>query len=1358
MLGRDHTAGFKSTPHFRSGKKKPMRIKSSLRSKKPPKARESEQEVSRLNRLYAVLSQVNRAIVRESDRNELLATICRVLVEFGRFHLVTFGEHDEAAQRVRFVVRAGADIGYLDEVSVFTDDRPEGRDPVGTSIREDRSDVSNDIFSDARMAPFQPAARRYGLHASASFPIHLRGEVWGALSVYDSEPGVFRDKEVELLEEVAGDVAFALEGVEKDAERRLAQAALTESEARFSSAFQYAAVGMALVAPDGRWLKVNGAVCSVLGYTEEELLARTFQEITHPDDLHADLELVRQMLTGEIKTYQMEKRYWHKSGREVWALLSVSLVRDSKDQPLYFISQIQDITHRRQSEETLRSSEERYRKLADNFPAGTVATYDLDLRLTFVAGSDLNRFGLTAEILLGKHFTEFAPTDAWAIAEPCLKEACQGKTVVYEAPHYDGHVYRVTAAPLYAADGSVGEILVVSQNITEQKRAEEDLRMRDRAINATTEGICITTSAAAGAELIYVNQGFERLTGYRAEAVLGRNMPFLQGVGTSAEAIDRLWAAFEAEQACTLELLNYRKDCTPFWNRLSITPVRSDTGAVTHFVAILNDVTQEKESELALRESEARRKEAQALGRMGDWEFDVQAGQVNWSDEVFKLYERDLAQGQPTYEEVLAYYFPDTLARLHERVQNSIDTGEGYELELHVCLPSGREAFHYSAGRALKDNQGKVVKVFGVVQDITERKRAEKALYRSEERLKDAQAVGRIGDWEFDVQTGQIAWSDELFRLFSRDTATGPPTIEEMWTYYFPEDALQLQQYARRAIETGEGYQLDLHVRLPDGREAYHYSIGHASKDSKGRVVKLHGIAQDISERKRAEEALRVSERDQRQLARQLDIERARLIQAQAVANVGSWEAELPSLNVIWSEQTHRIFETDPSRFHPTRSKFREFIHPEDRARVDAAFAASLAKRSPCAVEYRIIMPDGRVKIIEERWQTSHDEQGQPVRAAGTCLDITDRVRSEDESRAAHQRLVYHVENSPLAVVEWDPGFRVRRWSRHAEELFGWRAEEVMGLSPADWPFVHPDDWPTVRKTMAGPLQAMEPRNFGTNRNYTKDGRLVHCEWYNSALLGRDGSLVSILSLVHDVTQRKQAEEAALQSQQQLRALSARVEMLREEERTRISREIHDELGQMLTGIKMDLRWIEHRLDNFGDDQRLNPILDKLVATAELTDEITKTVQRMAADLRPGILDKLGLVTALQDEAARFEKRSGIPCRILGPSDLPPMQDKASTAFFRIFQEALTNVIRHAKATAVEAELQVQGGGCRLEIRDNGKGITGVDLAKPTSLGLLGMQERARLLGGDVSFAPQSTGGTIVTVQIPNGPDPSESV
>jgi PAS domain S-box-containing protein len=242
-----------------------------------------------------------------------------------------------------------------------------------------------------------------------------------------------------------------------------------------------------------------------------------------------------------------------------------------------------------------------------------------------------------------------------------------------------------------------------------------------------------------------------------------------------------------------------------------------------------------------------------------------------------------------------------------------------------------------------------------------------------------------------------------------------------------------------------------------------------------------------------------------------------------------------------------------------------------------------------------------------------------------------------------------------------------------------------------------------------------------------------------------------LLLLLRDITRRRNAEAELRHSREQLRALAAHLQTVREEERTRVAREIHDDLGQMLTALKMELRGIERDLEQLNDP-RMNPIVDRAVAASDLTDSLARSVQRIAAELRPGILDRLGLPAALAHGAEEFQQRTGITCRLKCPGEEPALSDETATAVFRIFQEAMTNIARHAHASAVEIELGIQADSLCLEIRDNGKGIRAGDLLGPASLGVLGMRERARQLGGDVVFARGATGGTVVALQIPQQP------
>jgi two-component system, NarL family, sensor histidine kinase UhpB len=218
-----------------------------------------------------------------------------------------------------------------------------------------------------------------------------------------------------------------------------------------------------------------------------------------------------------------------------------------------------------------------------------------------------------------------------------------------------------------------------------------------------------------------------------------------------------------------------------------------------------------------------------------------------------------------------------------------------------------------------------------------------------------------------------------------------------------------------------------------------------------------------------------------------------------------------------------------------------------------------------------------------------------------------------------------------------------------------------------------------------------------------------------------------------------------------LQALALRLEHAREEERARVARELHDELGQVLTSLKLEFMWLVDQLRNSEPKPGIT-LVNRLQALIGLVEISIQSVRQISSDLRPAVLDHLGLKDAIQWAATKFEARTGIRCRVAWSVKSEPADRTRQLALFRILQEALTNVVRHAHAGAVRITIRERGRMLTLTIRDNGRGITAAELASVDSIGLLGMIERARLLGGRVEIAGLPGRGTTVTVTVPSGP------
>ena len=317
---------------------------------------------------------------------------------------------------------------------------------------------------------------------------------------------------------------------------------------------------------------------------------------------------------------------------------------------------------------------------------------------------------------------------------------------------------------------------------------------------------------------------------------------------------------------------------------------------------------------------------------------------------------------------------------------------------------------------------------------------------------------------------------------------------------------------------------------------------------------------------------------------------------------------------------------------------------------------------------------------------------------------------------------------------------RITKVNAAVAAQFSAREGQLIGLTPAEL-LAH--DLPGARARWREFLDAGHLHRETEER--TLDGRPMIIEGDYICLYDREGRIVGHFGIQRDVTQRRQEEKEILQSRQELRDLTARLQLVREEERTYIAREVHDELGQALTGVKIDLAWLRSRMTDATLVERVQSVIVRI-------DGAMDTVRRIATDLRPSVLDDLGLVAAVEWQAQEFERSTGVPVQLEVQAEHVELEDICATTAFRILQETLTNVARHANATRVTIALRVSVDTLTLEVRDNGGGISKSDLLSSTSLGLIGSRERAIACGGKLVIRGIRGHGTIALLRIPVRP------
>jgi PAS domain S-box-containing protein len=556
------------------------------------------------------------------------------------------------------------------------------------------------------------------------------------------------------------------------------------------------------------------------------------------------------------------------------------------------------------------------------------------------------------------------------------------------------------------------EILEVAADLA--ALAFDTLRTRRRhavlikALSEAGTGIVVARRVAASDYRIsYVNQGFEPLTGYRADEVMGLNCRFLHGEDRDQPERLTIRAALAAGEPCQVTLRNYLKDGTGFWSALNLTPLIDSKGEVTHYVGIQQDLTAVPDTMERLARSEASLREAQAIAHLGSWDFDFASGCLEWSEETFRLLGYAPGAVTPSLDAFYAVAHPHDEAGIRAEVEAAFLRPDGrLSIEHRVLCADGTQRVLRQQGRAFRADDGTPLRLAGTTLDITAQRAVEDALRAQEERYR--LVVENIEDLVVRTDArGRLQYiSPSYCKLFGRGEA-------ELIGHHFmppvhPEDRESTAQAILALRKSPYTCLIEQRAETVRGWRWLQW-VNRAVLDEAGRVDSIVGIGRDITERKAAESALAE--------------ERRRLADIIAGTKVGTWEWDLVTnavrLNARWAEMMgRRLEDLEPT----TIETWRLFCHPEDRIRAEAEIARHIGgETEQFRLEVRMLHGDGRWIWVQDQGRISaRDARGRPLRMAGTREDITDRKRAELElsQREALERELLELASDFVAVYD----------------------------------------------------------------------------------------------------------------------------------------------------------------------------------------------------------------------------------------------------------------------------------------------------------------------------------------------------
>jgi PAS domain S-box-containing protein len=806
-------------------------------------------------------------------------------------------------------------------------------------------------------------------------------------------------------------------------------------------------------------------------------------------------------------------------------------------------------------------------------------------------------------------------------------------------------------------------------------------------------------------KFVATNRAYQEMVGYSEEEL--QSMTYIdltleEDRPASAAVASDSWAGRLPQ--FQLEKRYRRKDGRIIWVRVTVSKSSGSGDTPEIGIAIVEDITERRRAEARLLEYE---KVVEGLHEMMvvlDREYRYVV-----ANQAFLNYHG------LTREQVVGHFVPEFVGqeRFDQVTKNTVDEcfrGRVVRCEMELTFPNVGRRDLVGSYYPIKGPEG-VDRIAVVLEDVTERKRAEEARTASEVRWRALFDNSAVGISVTDLQGRFIAANRAYQEMVGyseeelRSVTYADLTHEEDRP---ASAAFAASTWAVRAPQ----FQLEKRNLRKDGQPIW-VRVTSSTSDPATTPQMCIAIVEDITERKRAEARLLEYEKvveSSQDMITVVDRDYRYLIANQAYLNYrGLKPAQV--IGHFVSELTGK-----------------EMFDQTIKGKLDECFRGAVVKYEATLRYSGLGWRDLFITYFPIEGPEGID------RIAAVLVDITEHKRAE--ARLLEYQKVVESSQEMIAVVDRD--YRYLIANQTFLDYHGVAREQVVGHFV--WEIVGQETFETFTKIRLDECFQGRAVKMESDFTFSKLGRRDLLKSY-FPIEGPEGVNRAAVVL-QDITERKRAERELQRSLLELHALNAQLQSVREEERTRLAREIHDELGQALTAIKIDLAALKSAPGRAQRPQSIDGIMSRV-------DETIQSVRRISTELRPGILDHLGLTAAVEWAAEEFQERTGIQCRVGLPGTNPAIDSERATALFRILQETLTNIARHAGATRASIDLSQQGGTVSLEVRDNGRGIGADQISGSASLGILGMRERTALLGGEFIITGDRGSGTTVRVDVP---------